>query len=403
MSWQSDIENKVFTIITGDSRTYTPKWKSPIKEVEYNIATFDFINVTGSLVNRGKPKARRFDLEFYFDGDDCIDVGNRFEISARDTRRWTLKHPFYGDIICQPLSLKQDNTALNCSMFRVPVMETLIEGWPKADEVVSDVVVSLQEKMNGIQIGLLPAEKIDKASLKATVNAVSVTNEKWIRADSDLANFKKAVADALNTIDEVVFDAELAVRNVQAVINFPATVQQTVEDRINVLIESLNGIIDSFDGTFINKFQVEALGGTCITAINRSASTNITDDYLKKTQVFEIQDLILNAFNSYLLFLDGLQNDRADTFEAYEPDFDNMNGLDEMVNTSLANLYQIAFTAKQERSFVVDADSNPVLLAHRFYGLDPDDINLQRFIDENEIGLNEMLNIRKGRTVIYYA
>ena len=403
MSWQNDIENKVFTIITGDGRVYTPKWRNPKKDFEFNIGTFEFINIDGSLVNRGKAKGRKFNLEFYFDGDDSIDVGNRFEISSRNTKRWTLKHPFYGDIICQPLSISQDNTQLNCSKFEVPVMETLIEGWPKADEVVTDRIAELESRINSLQVDILPETRINKADLKAAVTTIQKTNEKWIRADSDLANFKKAVSNAIVSIDSAVFDATLAVRNVQAVINFPATVLQTIEDRINVLIEGLNGIIDSFNGTFINKFQVESLGGTYISAINRAASTNISDDYLKKAQVFDTQDLILNAFNTYLAFLDSLQSDRADSEESYEPDFDNINGLDDIVNVSLANLYEIAFTAKQERSFIVDSESNVILLAHRFYGMDSEDANLQRFIDENEIGLNELLSIRKGRKVVYYA
>ncbi len=404
MSWQTDIENKVFEIITGDGKSYKPKWKNPIKEVEYNVSVFNFINVTGSLIDRRKPKARKFELEFYFDGENSITTGNNFEVSARNTKRWTLKHPFYGDIICQPISLTQDDSMLNCSKFKVQVMETLLEGWPKADEIVSDRIAELETKISGLQVNILPETKIDKVALKASVNTISDTNSAWIDLAEDLTAFKKLVSDAIIAIDKPLFDAVAAVRSVQSVINFPATVQRTVEERINILISGLNGVIDSFNGTFLNKFQVESLGGTYISAINRAASTGVTDeDYYTKSLVFKTQEKILAAFDSYLLFLDSQQTERADSEESYSPDFDNIAGLDDMTNVTLANLYQVAFTAKQERSFICDKDYNPVLLAHRFYGLDDNDINLNRFINENDLGLFDMLRIRKGRTVIYYA
>jgi hypothetical protein len=103
MSWINDIQDKTFEIITGDGKSYFPKWKNAQKSTEYNLTVFDFINTEGSYVDRKKMKGRKFDLEFYFDGESCVDLGNNFELSARDSRKWLLKHPFYGEIYCHPL------------------------------------------------------------------------------------------------------------------------------------------------------------------------------------------------------------------------------------------------------------------------------------------------------------
>jgi hypothetical protein len=70
---------------------------------------------------------------------------------------------------------------------------------------------------------------------------------------------------------------------------------------------------------------------------------------------------------------------------------------------NISNLYSIAFAAKQEREYVLDKDSNPILLTHKFYGLDKNDVNLEKFISTNDIGLTEILNIRKGRKIVYYV
>jgi len=47
--------------------------------------------------------------------------------------------------------------------------------------------------------------------------------------------------------------------------------------------------------------------------------------------------------------------------------------------------------------------SNAIILTHRFYDLEETDQNLENFINQNQIGINEMLEIKTGRKVIYYV
>ena len=403
MSWQDDIENKVFTIKTGDGYTYSPKWKNANKEVDYNVSVFDFVNVFGSFVDRRKPKARKFDLEFYFDGETAITVGNNFEISARDQRRWTVTHPFYGEIKCQPISLFQDNTALNCSTFRVPVLETLLQGWPVADVVISDQLQQLNITLNNNQLASLQIANITPLELKSTITVVNNVVGKEIKDSNQLADFKKLVSTTITSVDKVEFDIVTALTDVQAIINYPATIMQTVKDRLNILIEVATGIINSFDTTLFDKKRIEGMAGAAIAAMHIAASENIKNDYQTRNDVSDIMAMMQTAYQNYLTWLDSQQTDRADSDISYEPDFNSLSNLDNLVNLSLANLYQVAFGAKQERSIILEKDSNPALLAHRFYGLDLNDVKLNEFINQNNIGLNELLNIRKGRKVVYYV
>lgn len=404
MSWQNDIENKIFTIITGDRKTYTPKWRNAVKTVDYNVSVFDFVNVTGSFIDRRKPKARQFALEFYFDGENAVTIGNNFEISARNANKWTVKHPFYGEIKCQPLSLSQDNTTLNCSAFKVPVLETLLQGWPKSDIVVVDQLTTLQTTLNNYQVVDLKNAGINKVALTSLVNKSDTSISKSITNDNELIAFKKLVSSAINSIDEVLFDTVTVLRNIQAIINYPAVISRTIKDRVNVLIEVLNNIFSSFNGsTVIGKKHVENFGGATISAMHVAASTNISGNYSRRSDIAIIQDTLLSAYDSYLAFLDSMQTERADSDSSYQANFDNLNSLESIVNLSIANLYNTAFNAKQERSFIIDKDTNPIVLTHRFYGLDLDDVNLNSFITENNIGINELLNIRKGRKVVYYV
>lgn len=400
MSWQNNIENIVFTIITGDGKEWTPKWRNAVKEVEYNSSIFEFVNVAGSLVLRQKPKGRKFDLEFYFDGENAITEGNNFEISARDNRFWKLKHPFYGDIKCQPLSIKQDNSALNVSKFTVPVIETITNAYPERTKIVIDEIKSRVATLNVTQqVALLNSKELDKVELTNNVNYLKAAYEKIITTGAELKEFEDLCNSAFNEIANAFSTAQTILREIQRIINYPATIIQTLENRYKALKETLDGIKNSFGG---NKHQYEAIAGSILSSMYIASTTN-TDEYITRKYVTDQQARLLIKHNEYLLFLDGLQTDRSDNPNSYTPDFDAMNQLNELANLTIANLFEVAFSARQEREYILEYDSNAILLTHRFYGLDGEDLNLGKFINTNNIGINEILNIRKGRKIVYYV
>jgi hypothetical protein len=401
MSWIDDIENISLTIITGDGKSWEPKWKNASKEVEYNASVFEFVNVEGSLVLRQKPKGRKFELELYFDGENAVTIGNSFEQSARDSRIWTIKHPFYGDFKCQPLNLKQDNSGLNVSKFSITVIETITDAYPKpsvvfVDEIESQLVITNEAQAQAFN----NSKELEKVSLQNNVETLDTYLSKIIKTGEELKEFKTAVSDAVIEITNVTSSGLTILRAIQSIINYPATIEQTIEARFTALKEAFNTIIDTFTG---NKNQFEAVAGGLVAAMYVASSTNITDDYDTRVLVFNQQDKLSEVYNEYVTYLDSLQTDRADSDDSYIPSFDGLNELNKLAGLTMSNLYDIAFSAKQEREYTLDKDSNPILLTHKFYGLDKKDVNLSKFIKTNNIGLNELLNIVKGRKIIYYV
>jgi hypothetical protein len=81
---------------------------------------------------------------------------------------------------------------------------------------------------------------------------------------------------------------------------------------------------------------------------------------------------------------------------------DLVGGTQFIVEETLANLVNIAFGSEQEFSVVTDKNTNAILLTHKYYGLDDADVNLNKFLDTNRIGLSEVLEIPKGREIKYY-
>lgn len=399
MSWQDDLNNNIFTIITGDGARFTPKWRNAVKDLEFNASVYEFIDVEGSLVLRKKPKGRRFELEFYFDGEDAVTDGNAFELSARDPRFWTVKHPFYGDIECQPLSLKQDNKDYNTSKFNVIVVETITKPQPSATVNVADVINDSLAEVNESQaVALSNAAELDRVEMEEQINLIDKIYSANITVNEEFREYKKAVAEAVREVQNNSATILSVLRTVQNVINFPATITQTVEARANAIKEAFNTILDNFRG---NKNQTEAMAGGLVSALAVAVSSE--PDYVTRAEVLNQQAGLTDTYSAYSLFLDGQQTERADSDDSYIPAFDSQRELKYLVSLSASNLYEIAFEAKQERSYVLTEDSNPVILTHRFYGLDADDENLNYFIGTNNIGLNELLGLRKGREVLYYV
>lgn len=409
MSWLDKLNNVVFEIVTGDGEKYTPKWKNATKELEFNISEFNFVDVDGSLVVRKSAKGRVFPLEFYFDGADAVDIGNRFEISARNTNRWKLKHPFYGNIKCQPVKLKQDNTSYNVSKFTVEVIETLTEGYPQPIALPEDEVLDKSAAANELQAAAFEINgELDRNALEDVTNQQAAIFSGIIEDPDELLEFKAHVDNALNTITNVESSALDIIRSIQAYIAYPARVSQTVQARYNTFKEAINNLVATISGVASNlrslssKNEFEAVGAALITAAQVAVTTGIEDDYKTKEDVLAQVGNLQADFESYLSILDENQTDRADAPESYSPNYDSLNALNELYGLSTSNLFTIAFGAQQTRIYINEKDSNVVLLTHKFMGLDQDDENIQKFIDINNIQLNELLIIKKGRELIYY-
>jgi hypothetical protein len=153
-----------------------------------------------------------------------------------------------------------------------------------------------------------------------------------------------------------------------------------------------------------DKSLFENNAGMIISAMAVSASTpNSQQDYSNADSVFQIIDIILDAYNDYVSALDSLQTDNGGDLDSYLPNFELSTQIADLVNYTVSNLFTIALSAKQLRSFILDAESNVILLAHKFYGLDLEDSAIDEFIAQNAIGLNEMLILPAGKTVVYYV
>lgn len=424
MSWSEAVQSEL-SITTGDGEKYLPLWKnSCAKDIEYNIAQFDFPKVQGSKIDRGTPMARKFNLEIYFQGDETLTDALNFEISARDPRPWKISHPIYGSILVQPVSLKFDYSGFNATQITGTILETLGSAGldttiVPADKINADkqaldevIVVGFNSEMELLKARRLTPSDIATRDLilaSRQTNALGGINlalynigRKSVKLTEDAGNYLNKFNVANSSITVGISDAATLMRNLQEVVNFPSQMINSIQTRVSVLQSQFDTLRSNIPG--INhqsdKINYETVGATLVSSMATNAIN--TPNFKTKTDVLDQIDNIQAMRDTFLQDLDGLQTSNAGEEGSYIPNSDLISQLDDLINYTIANLYDIAFQAKQERIVILEEDSNAIILAHRFYGLLVDDSTIEQFMDTNKIFLNETLQIKKGRNLIFY-
>lgn len=382
MSWIDRLESKL-KITTGDNKVYYPLWIDSELNIEYNIEGFDFVNTEGTFVERREKSGGQYPLSLYFTGENNIELAQNFEISARNKNAWTVEHPFFEKIVCQPMSMKIVHN-LNVTNIQVTVWETLTIQQPTGSVNVPTIVEQIKLKINENYLSL-PAPTVDSRDFLVTKQSVNTINSIYQNIASTIdekTTLKAAYREAIGAVNNILNDYNSYLVKAQTLINFPFTSTQSTYYKVVRSFDLMKQLINTLTNFDISKANI-------VTIFSNSCSCAASGtDYVTRTDVLNVIT-ILNDMNS--LFIK--------TFDSVDPQvsFD----LDRQYNITVSSLYDIAFNSKQERSILLDADSNMVILAHKYFGSTDDD--LKRFIQLNELKVDEYLQIKQGRTIKWLA
>jgi hypothetical protein len=402
MTWEERINNNTFSIKTGDGELYFPLFKQNTElEKEFNTSVFEFINVYGTLVDRKKPQGRKFTLVFYFEGSDCITNADKFEFSCDDPRAWKVNHPYYGLITGQPMSIKRDDTSLNVTEITVPFYETIELDYPFVNYSPKDNTREKHRKtLASFETIDLPFdEAVDIPKNQERVFQIQAEMQ-GLQNNNTYSDFQNALNTALKAIDKTMSDPLAAFQTIQNFLDLPAMYEQAVLGRVSSYVNVYYRLKNSIE-TLSDKKNFEGLGGSLIASMGLAMVLPIVGDYFLISDVFRMRDTLKDIYNDYLETLDTLQVSIYDVTNAYSPNPEAQTNLSSLVQYTLDNLYNLSFETKRERIVYVDKKTNVILLAHRYLGLDVDDLNIDIFIKTNNITLNELFSIEKGRQIKY--
>ncbi len=166
-------------------------------------------------------------------------------------------------------------------------------------------------------------------------------------------------------------------------------------DQFDILITSIVTIVTAADKII---FENNILN--TIASITQAAVVNV--DYDNRKDVIDTIDRIVTKYDEMIEVLDELQTDTGTSPDSYIPDAGSLQAMDSLINATISQLFNIALNQKQERVIYLEDDTNLVTLTHKYYGLDADDENMSKMIKDNNIGLSEILQLKKNRKIVYY-
>jgi len=406
MSWIEKLK-KGLVITTGDGGKFFPLYKMNPKTTDFNVAEFEFPNIEGTLVKRSLVKGTKMKLEFYFQGEEHLTEALRFENSAKDKRPFKILHPFFGKMTVQPTSLQYDSTGLGLTKITGDFIETISDEYPRLIEdpknkIALDVLttnLSLLDLLDELTPELADATIFDEFIEKAHSIGDLVN-----KANDQYNEYKKLHQSALGAIDFASAKIGQAAQKAMELYNYPSKFVASITDRIEMFKDQLDSIFGDLSGlvTPNEKKIAEFTGGAIVSSMINATIFPNTDDYQTSNEVIASIDLVLSVWDSYVIVLEQLQTETNDTEDSYVPDFNTVQNLINLVNFATANLINIALNSSSERSFILESDSNAIILAHRFYGLSDGDKELNKFINQNNLSVSELLEIKKGKRVVYY-
>jgi hypothetical protein len=406
VSWLDKIQTDL-VITTGDGKEFRPQWLNATMEIEYNISLFNFPNLAGTRVVKGKPKGAKFNLELYFQGEKHLDEAEAFRTSASDSREWRMAHPLYGNLVVNPTGLLFDNTESNISKVTGTVIETILEDNPKIsvrpqDKILFDKV-QLDETFAQSFAASVRPNTADINSLKNNTNAVYNEGKKIVKTTNEAEEYFNAFNSANAEILNATVKPLDAIRKVQSVINHPFLFAENVKNRIRTLVNQFNRLSESVMNLVrpSEKRIFENIAGSLISSMAAASVTR--PEYENRSEVINTVEAIISSYHQYLYSLDGLQTKHAATVESYIPDVECMIALNDLVSYTVSKLFEIALDSKQERTIILEDDSNIIVLTHRVYGLTADDSTIESFIRQNNFGVDEYFQIKKGRKIVYYV
>lgn len=407
MSWVEKIKEQI-SITTGDNKTYTPLYVITTKTVDYNIAEFEFPNIEGTLVKRSKQKGARYDLEIIFQGEDHLDKMVEFENSNKDSRAWQISHPIYGLLNVQPTSLNYDPTGLNTTKITGQIIETISEDYPNVVvDAPQQIEVYFQEynefTLNNFSNSIdVQPEDLDflKRQTKTIYDLGSGSVKSGTQSNEYFNLFNKANTAILNGFSDV----STMITAITDVLVYPYIFENSIKDRFLMFknqLDTLNNSVPILTSKS-DKLIYETNTGSILAAQCLSVNNVLPNDFDNIDNVLDTMTQITSYYNTYIANLDLMQGLNGAIPGVYMPNYSSVNALSILVNFTVSNLMSIALNAKTQRTYITEKEINPLLLAHRFYGLDPDDENYIRFLEENTIVLTNLLLIKKGVKVYYY-
>lgn len=414
MSWLDRTRESVYQTPSGIRLTFD--YEDVSKSVEKKTTGFEFPDADGTYVQESGHSGRRYPLRAIFSGDDCDLEADAFEAGLLERGVGKLEHPIYGVVDVVPFGTITRNdrlkTAANQATVTVTLWETIGLIYPTAQtDPASAVLIAIDEYNAAAATEFETITSLDsaveQASFKNSYQSLLSNVESGLQAiadtQDDVRNQFDTIVDSINQgIDILVSEPLTLASQTTILIQAPARALTSVEARLDAYNNLVNALIigdDAItspgnDSRNSNEFHTNDLYVS--TYVTGSIVSVVNNQFVTRTEAIEAADAILAQFDAVRTWRDDNFESLSeiDTGAAYQQ-------LLEAVALAAGFLVEISFELKQERRITLESPRTFIDLVSELYN-DTDDM-FDFFITSNNLTGSEIIEIPKGREIVYYV
>lgn len=404
MSWTDRIREAAYTSPSGERITFS--FGDVRRQVDRRTAEYVFPGVNGTYVQDLGRSGRRYPFRMFFNGEDHDLTASRFEDLLLEPGVGRLEHPFYGavDVIPTGTINRRDDlvTAANQTIIETSFSETLLEPYPRGvrapgQTATGSVDIANTQLAEDFASGVdfeLAEDRVDfRGSFDRALSTVETSVEKLARAQAEVEQEFRRVFESINTgIDVLIADPLTLAFQTLRLVQLPAQAEQGVSARLNAYGNLLDDMTRRASDNR-NSFMGDRLIAS--SAVLASLSTVIGSEFDTRPQTIEAAESIAEQFDTFKDWQDERFNALGIVDEG-----GGFQQLQEAVAITTGLLVDISFTVVPERSLTLDRDRSIIDLAYELYGSVDD--RLDFFIESNSFTGSEILEVPRGRRVVYY-
>lgn len=431
MSWEDRIVEAAYTATDGVRLTFL--WESVSRTTPLRRTAFDFPGVFNSYVQDNGSGSRQYPIKAIFTGENCDVEATTFERACLKPGVGRLEHPLYGTFNAIPLGevKRSDNptTEANQSIVEVTFWTTTDAVYPNPagnprNEIVASLAAFNAAGAQQFSSAATLSTVAQKANASASVRSLmSLANGSL----ADIANATASVAAEFRAAERLILDGlELLIENplelatlLAEFVQIPAKSAATIAAKLTAYASLAANIFGSRQGSPANALQTGAvLPRRNVQVANDFQVANVfagsaVAGSIRSTieTTFKTRPLALGAAASAMGQMDAVvawrdaafetlgavstlgDSARIDTGEAQQ-------ALLAAASLTAGHLVQVSFQVPPEKRIVLDRARTIIDLAAELYGSVDDKLDL--LIESNDLSGSEILELPRGREIVYY-
>lgn len=421
-TWEDRIKEAAYTSPGGTRIRFY--FEDVSRATDKRTAAFEFFNVPNAYVQDNGHGSRRYPLICFFWGDTHDLEATAFENALLETGVGKLEHPFYGtfDVVPFGTITRRDDlrSAANQSVVEVVFWTTTGVVYPQAEGVPGTEISAAIEGFD-VAAAQAFANDIDDSTLanllalKGTIRGhLREVNAALAQVASGVSSVEREFRDLERTlnfgIDVLIRNPLLLAQRCIELINTPSKIFENIAARLAGYADlaqrivstdaadpekalSIGSALSSRRAKINNDFEASDL--FVLSAVSGSVSSSINAQFASKPEALVAAEQVQAQLDFAVAWRDDAATalEFPDTGEAYQ-------ALQQAAALAVGRLVEVSFTLVPELRIVLDRPRTIIDLAAQLYG--EVDARLDTLIATNDLTGSEILELPRGREIVYY-